>query len=95
MRSAVNAVKLMGSKGGIVRFKPPTPHLKLPHNLTYFDIFSQRVSSELTKNHQISPLKYVISPLKSGILTKSHRTCFAESTVNLIYIQFKFKNTRS
>ena len=51
--------------------------------------FIPTVSGELTKIHHISPLKYAISPLKIANLTKIHRTCFAESRVNSIYIQTK------
>ena len=46
--------------------------------------FITTLSSEHTKNHPISPLKYVISPLKIKILTKIPRAFFTKSRLNFI-----------
>ena len=84
--------KIRGQWGVREEMLDLTP-LKLPPILHLFETFFEavnlcnlttRVSGELTKNHHISPLKYVFLPLKIANLTKIQRLCFTETRVNLM-----------
>ena len=75
--------EINGGKGGIVRFNPPPPPSDYPLNLHLFDTFfyaenlgnfTTREGGELRKNHHISPLKYLCSPLKISNLRNNRRT---------------------
>ena len=82
----MNAVNLIGSKGGIVRFNPTSNYPRIVHlfdnvfKAVNFCNFTTRVSGELTKNYHISPLKYLNSPLKFANRTKIYQTCFTGIT---------------